>query len=144
MIELKEAVVEHRVRLDNGVKVFADQKEKVRQLEERTAPKQPSILKVVGITITVVAIGATALWGLAMMLRDRPTVEQIDKIIDHHDTNGHEVVRDDMRDVQKEQAAQRTLIEGVKTEQKTQGGKLDTLLDRTPAPRTPRRRRRRP
>jgi hypothetical protein len=128
---LKEAVVEHRVRLENGTKVFATYGERLKDVETRITPRPPSILKIAGITLTVIALGATSLWGLANMLRDRPTVEQLDKVFDRHDTGGHDGMRKEIRAVTAEQAVQRVMLEGVQDIQKDQVHKLDTLLERT-------------
>lgn len=131
LIDIREAVVEHRTRLQNGVKVFADQKDRLETVEKKIEPKPPSVYKIIGITLTVVLAGAGALWALANMLRDRPTIDQIDRVIDSHDISGHEGMKNDVRSVQVEQGQQRILIEDVQMEQKSQGKKLDTLLNRT-------------
>lgn len=128
---LKTAAVEHRVRLENGVKVFADQKERLERIEQKIEPKQPSVSRIIGVTLAVVIAGAGALWALANMLRDRPTVEQIESIVDLHDEVGHKGIREDVGQIKVEQGAQRALIEGVVGGQKEQGGKLDQLLEQT-------------
>lgn len=132
--EMREAVVEHRTRLQGGVKTFSSHLDRIETIEKKIEPNLPSVPKIVGITFAIMMAAAGALWALANMIRDRPTVEQIDKVIDSHDTNGHRDMKDDIRSVQIEQGKQRTLFESMQVEQKTQGGKLDTLLLRTPAP----------
>lgn len=149
VIQVSEAVIEHRTRLENGVRVFADQKDRLEAVEKKIEPKPPSVYKIIGITISVVMAGAGALWALANNLRDRPTIEQIDKVFDRHDRNGHADMQADMQYVQVEQGIQRTIMKDVQLEQKTQGAKLDTLIQRTPEPpkratRKPPRRRRSP
>lgn len=136
VIALREAVAEHRVRLENGSHVFQKyddrfhrNDERVKEIEDKIAPKPPSVYKIVGITLSVVLAGAGALWALANMLRDRPTVEQIEKIIHKHDEVGHKSVREDVREIQKEQGAQRVIIEGVKSEQQAANVKLDQILE---------------
>ena len=121
--ELKEAAVEHRVRLENGTKVFA-------QMQDRL-PKPMSPLKLFTLSFAVFTTVSTGVWGLAHMLRDRPTIEQIKEIMNAHDSDGHKAVRHDVREIQVEQGAQRQLIKEVQNEQKTADGKLDELLDRT-------------
>lgn len=135
--EIGEAVVEHKTRLQNGVNVFSDQKKRIENIEKKIEPKPPSVYKIIGITISLMVAGAGSLWALANMLRDRPTVEQIDKVIDHHDSSGHNGMKSDIRAVQVEQGAQRTMIEAVQLEQSSQGDKLDTLIQRTPEPPPP-------
>ncbi len=139
--KLTTTAVEHRMRLENGVKVFSDQKARLATVEDRISPQPPSVLRIVGLTIGIVSLGAGSLWGLSNMLRDRPTSGQIEKIIDSHDDSGHRAVRDDINNIQKTQALQSKAIDDLGTEQKAVTRKIDTLLDRVPAP-TPRRRRR--
>jgi len=132
LAKVSDAVIEHRTRLENGVRVFADQKDRLETVEKKIEPKPPSVYKIIGITFSVVMAGAGALWALANNLRDRPTVHQIDKVFDGHDKNGHADMKNDVRAVQVEQGQQRIIIEDVQMEQKSQGAKLDTLLNRTP------------
>lgn len=132
--EMREAVAEHRIRLQNGVKVFSDQKERLETIEQDIRPKPPSILTIVGVTLAIVSAGAGALWALANNLRDRPTAEQIDKIIHKHDTAGHLDMKDDIEGVKSVQVEQKILLENMGTEQKTQGRKIDKLLMRVPDP----------
>lgn len=130
--DLNVAVAEHKLRLENGVKVFGDHKKRLESVEHKTTPKPPSIIKIVGLTLGIVGMGAGALWALSNMLRDRPTVEQIDKIIEKHDGNGHKAVRDDIKEIQKAQALQGKDIGSIQTMQAAQSTKIDTLLDRVP------------
>jgi hypothetical protein len=129
---LETATVEHRMRLENGVKVFADQKDRLTTVEERVAPKVPSIIKIVGITLAVVSMGAGALWGLSNRLRDRPTIEQVEKVINTHDGNGHKATVESIGQIRLEQTQQRTLIGNIDSKVKDQVDKLDEILDRVP------------
>ena len=90
--ELKETAVEQRVRLENGQKAFGAAHDRISQIEHRITPKPPSVLKIVSITIGLFLTCAGALWGLSNMLRDRPTSEQIEKIIHKHDEVGHSAI----------------------------------------------------
>jgi hypothetical protein len=127
--EVKEAVLEHRLRLENGIHVFAAVRKELDELEARTMPRSPSVYKIVGVTLALVMAGASALWGLSNMLRDRPTLEQVDTLMKGHDAAGH---RDQIRAIQTEQVEQRALIEQVQSAQARQVGKIDELLDRVP------------
>lgn len=135
---LKSAVSEHRIRLENGTHVFQKFDERISIVEDLTKPKPVSITKIASISFVIFMAAAGALWALHGMLRDRPTVEQLDKVLDVHEENGHKAVREDVRAIGSEQAKQRTLIESVAKEQGKQAEKLDTVLDRLP----PRKRRR--
>ena len=128
-------------RFENGREVFGDLKRSIADIDQRTTPKPPSVYKIIGLTLTIVLAGAGALWGLANRLRDRPTDAQIRAIIHDHDDAGHKSIREDVAQIQKDQGAQRVMIEDVQRAQTTQGNKLDTLLDRVPSPRKKKRRR---
>jgi len=136
---LKEATVEHRVRLENGSKVFATVSERIGKVEQLVAPKPVSIYKVVGVTLSLVIAGAGALWGLAQTIRDRPTIEQIGQMFDQHDAQHEAAGHQDMKaDIQHIQVTQGALIKDVgavaKSQEKVEE-KVDTLLERIPAKR---------
>jgi uncharacterized protein YqgV (UPF0045/DUF77 family) len=133
--KMSEAIVEHRTRLQNGVKVFGDQKDRLDTIEKKIQPSPPSVYKIIGITFAVMMAAAGALWALANTIRDRPTIEQIDKVIHAHDKGGHSEMREKISSVKEEQTKQRVIIESVQTEQQAQSTKLDTLIQRTPEPR---------
>jgi hypothetical protein len=141
---LRDAAVEHRVRLENGSKVFNSWDDRIAEIERRTMPKPISIIKVVGMTIGVFMALAGALWALSEKLADRPTTRQIDSIMDKHQKGGHKETREEIRAIQVEQVEQRTLLEGTSKKVDGQGAKLDQLLERVPKPAPPRRRRRNP
>lgn len=126
--EVSEAVAEHRVRLENGTKVFEKWDDRMVAMETAVTPKPVSVMRVAAITLALVTAGGAALWGLSERFSDRPTVQQIDRIIEAHQDNGHRGMREEVRAVQIEQAEQRTLLSG-------QGKKLDELLMRVPASR---------
>lgn len=144
--DLNKAVVEHRVRLENGTHVFAGLRKDVssnetaiEDLAERIRPKPPSIVKIVTLTLGFVAVGSAALWGLSNMLRDRPTVEQVDRVFqgydEAHEAGGHRQLRDDVHSIQQEQALQSKRIGDVAEQQDKDSEKLDRVLERLPAPR---------
>ena len=111
----------------------------IADLSEMVRPKPPSITKVVTITLGLVVVGAGALWGLSDMLRDRPTVEQVDRVFqrydDSHEAAGHKELREDVHSIQKEQALQSVKLQDVQEQQGTDSEKLDTVLERLPVPR---------
>jgi hypothetical protein len=142
--KLKEAAVEHRMRLQNGTKVFEGWDKRIGDIEKRITPKPPSITKVAGISLSIFLAFAAALWGLAHMLRDRPTADQLEDLFmkqgEHHEAVGHKGMRQDIQAIQREQTEQRIMIKSVADEQKTHSEKLDKLLRRIPErrSRTPR------
>jgi hypothetical protein len=131
--DLQAAQIEHRVRLENGTKVFADWQERIGEIETRISPKEPpSIYKVVGFTLTVVLALAGALWGLANELRDRPTVSDVHGTLESHQDIGHSDTRAEIRAIQSTQAQQKVLIDEIRASQDKQGEKLDRVLERLP------------
>lgn len=146
--EVREALVEHRVRLDNGTHVFANERSEREKLARRldgvieaTAPKPVSVTKVISITLALVMAAAGALWGLSNKLRDRPTEQQIEKLMHSHDGVGHPQMRKDITAIKVQQDK---LKDAVVNEDGS--SKIDKLLDRIPEPepkkKPPRRRRR--
>ncbi len=98
-----------------------DLEKRLTAIEEQLKPRPRSVNAIVAITVTVVLAGAAAIWGLANVIRDRPTATQIQEILRSSD-GSHD------RSIQNEQAAQRILIRDV-------GRQLDTLLGRSNRPR---------
>ena len=133
---MKESCVEHRMRLENGSKVFESWHKRIADIERRTQPKEPNLLKVIGLTLAIFSACAGGLWGLAQMLRDRPTTEQVERVLEkqvqYHENTGHGPLRRDVQAIKEEQAAARILIKGLQTGQDEQGKKLDRVLDRLP------------
>lgn len=118
-------MVEHRIRLENGTKVFADYDRRLSAVE----PRQLSPLKVVGFTLALVTASFGALLWLTERFAERPTHTEARKLVDEH---GHEDTQDDIRAIQQAQTEQRVLIEQVQVQQAAQDQKLDTLLQRLP------------
>ncbi|UCC72081.1 MAG: hypothetical protein JSV86_17185 [Gemmatimonadota bacterium] len=139
LVAVKEALVEHKVRLENGSKVFERHGSRITAIEDTIRPKPPGVLKIVSVTVGILVACATALWGLSTKLSDRPTVEQVEKVIDTHDTHGHKAVEKDLDLIRSEQAAQRVLINNLDDDIEKQAKKIDTILQRVESP--PRRRR---
>ena len=125
---LEDAVVEHRVRLENGTKVFSDLRERVEQVE----PKPVSALKIVSLTLSVVGMGVATLLWLTDNFSERPTRAESMQIVDSHQKAGHDETTKDIRAIQQQQAEQRLLMQQVQDQQRAQGQKLDELLERIP------------
>lgn len=131
--ELKEATVEHRLRLENGVKVFGDFDERIKRLE----PKAPDWLKLLMAGVTLLGIALGAYYGVVEKLHDRPTAEQLEKVVDKHVEHGHPAAEKQLQDIREEQVEQRTVIQNIDKRQGEVHQKLDRLLEQQPR-RTPR------
>lgn len=133
--DLKDNMVAYKVRLENGTNVFRAHDERIREVEAAVKPKPVPAIKIIGITVSVLAIAMGALWGLSMKLSDRPTLLQIESMFSRHDSVGHVQTSKEIGEIRLEQAAQRSIIQGVQTAVGGQDDKLDELLTRVPKPR---------
>lgn len=118
---LEEELVEHRTRLENGVKVFSDIHEKLVEL----TPKPLSIRQILFPTIGVVAMVLSGWWGLGQMFADRPTEDRVESIVKAHaESNGHPGLAADLKELQREQVEQRRILDKMSA---TQEAMLDTI-----------------
>lgn len=115
--ELKEAAVEHRVRLENGSAVFGKQDARLCAVENRITPKPASVTRIASITFGVFIVLSSALWALSTMLSDRPTTSQLRSVIGEHEKNGHEQTRSDIREIRSSINEQERLLKDVVSEQ---------------------------
>lgn len=138
-LEHAQALGEHREKLgahdqqfSNGRHVMGDLNSRLGAVEVRTMPKPPSITKIVGITLTCVLAGASALWGLSTKLSDRPTMQQIERAFDKHAEAGHRQTTQDIGQIHQQLGQQKLLIENIDRQQNLTGRKLDDVLSRLP------------
>lgn len=118
--ELREGFVEHRVRLENGVRVFAKHDEaaakqdvKIQCLEDTVAPKPTPIFKVVGIALTAFVLMSGGIWAVADKLAERPTAGQMERQLERVVERNQE----ELGHIRKDMAEQRSLIKDVKASQ---------------------------
>ena len=126
--DLREISVEHRVRLENGTKVFSDWDKRIKAVE----PKPGAWVRNAGLLLTILLTGLTALWALSEQLSSRPTARDVDKQFDAHERSGHAQLREEIRAIQLHQVEQRALIESIERQQERQNAKLDQRLERLP------------
>jgi hypothetical protein len=125
---LEDAVIEHRMRLENGVQVFKDMDDRIKGIE----PKPVSPLKIVSITLTIVGMGVATLLWLTDNFGERPTRAESMQLIESHQKMGHEDTKQDIRVIQQQQSEQRLLMQQFQERQRAQDDKLDELLNRVP------------
>jgi hypothetical protein len=145
--EIREATVEHRIRLETGTKAFEAMRDKdeslagsIKAVQDAIAPKKPNYFGIIALTFTLIMGLVSALWGLSLLFSSRPTTEQIDKIMDKHEAHPHPNVQKQINELRSGQLAdqkihteQKKAIEQVT---KATDKKLDKLLKRkAPAPR---------
>jgi hypothetical protein len=150
---LNDAMVEHRVRLENGSHVFAKQHEKfeavegkLEQVQEELRPKPPSVLRIVIATFGVFVTLSGALWYLSEKLADRPTTDQLRNVMEGHQKAGHHATQEKIGEMREDLVEQRALIKEVRADQATiqetqkdASEKLDLILKRVPRTRRPNR-----
>lgn len=134
VVDIDKTLAGMDVRLGNGRQVFADQDRRIAGVESAVAPRPVSIFKVVTITLGAISLAAAALWGLSERLADRPTLEQMDNMMEKHDGGGHPELRKTVTEIE---VGQRRVLKKIEDSEL----KLDDVLERLPKP--PKRRRRR-
>ena len=122
--ELGGTVIEHTTRLSNGREIMDDMKEDIVSLR----PKVPDWLKFLG-AITVILGGYS--WVL-QSINDRPTLEQVGKIVHEHVDNGHPTTSRDIGALRDAVIIQGNTLKGVAEKVTEQGQKIDVILYRTP------------
>jgi len=128
MVHVKERLVEHDTRFENGRHAMADTRARVDKLE----PKAPDWIKLLlaGLAVVGVIMGAQ-LW-MSEKFNDRPTHNQVDRKIRAIESTQKETAKE-IGDIEKSQSAQETSIKNIEREQTKQGDKIDTILERLPA-----------
>jgi hypothetical protein len=131
-------MVEHRIRLENGTKAFERMDKAVSEIDKRITPKPPSVLKIISTTIGCFVVLASALWGLSVMMSDRPTTSQVKDIMLDHDRHGHAELRSGMSEMETSIKSQEQLIQQIKNRQDeirdaqtATSAKIDDLIKRT-------------
>ena len=126
-LENKEKLIEHNVRFQNGIKVMAELKKDVQDLQ----PKAPDWQKIFLAGCTVVGILMGAQIYLQDRFEDRPTKEQVDNRIDQIRDQQRETAKE-ISDIEKHQNSQESSIRNIEKVQEQQEKKLDIILNRLP------------
>jgi cytoskeletal protein RodZ len=134
MSEVKEKLIVHDTRFDNGRHAMGDIRARVEKLE----PKAPDWVKLLGAGLAVVGILMGAQLWLTDRFADRPTHHQVEKMNAPIKAAQKETAQE-IVDIEKSQSAQETSIKNIEREQTAQGTKIDTILERIPARRRTRR-----
>jgi hypothetical protein len=135
---LRDAVTEHRVRLENGVHAFRDIKMAVEAIDRRTTPRSQPHTRTIAITLTVVLAGAASLWALSSILNEKTTEEQVEKVFRREASTydvQHRTFELGIDELKRSDVEQKASIKSIQT-------KLDGAIQRLPPKKSPRRRRR--
>ena len=113
-------MIEHKLRLENGSRVFTDIKSEIanlrgeiRDVVKQSAPKPMDWWRAVGYAAGVLVTILTAWWALSQQLADRPTMDQIDKVMKAHVDTGHPTIANEIKAVHDEQITQRDGIKSI-------------------------------
>jgi hypothetical protein len=128
--EIREALVEHRVRLENGVKVFGDFKDQLDKLK----PKAPDWLKLLGFAVGLFGMAVGGIWWVADAVHDRPTVEQLEHVLDVHEERGHPKIEKTIQALREDTIRESSAGQEWRSQVDS---KLDRILGRRTASRAP-------
>jgi len=112
-VQAQEQTSLTKERFAQGNVAFAAIRESIGQLTSVVQPKPVSLGRVIGLTVTIVALAGGALWGLSTKLSDRPTIEQVRSVVSEHSANGHPTLSNDIAGMKQEQAVQGVKLEGI-------------------------------
>jgi septal ring factor EnvC (AmiA/AmiB activator) len=131
VVTVKEKLVVHESKFDNGRLAMAEIRERVDRLE----PKAPDWLKLMLAGLSVVGILMGAQLWLTDRFNDRPTHSEVEKMTRPIKEAQRETAKE-IGDIEKSQSAQETSIRNIEREQTKQGDKIDTILERLPVRRS--------
>jgi len=137
MSEVKEKLVAHETRFDNGRHAMGDIRERIEKVEQKVEPKAPDWLKLMLAGLSVVGILMGAQLWLTDRFNDRPTHGEVEKMTSPIKQAQKETAKE-IGDIEKSQSAQATSIKNIEREQTKQGNKIDVILERLPARRNSR------
>lgn len=131
MKEVKEKLVAHETRLENGRLAMEGTRKRIEKLE----PKAPDWLKLglAGLSVVGVLMGGQ-LW-LTDRFNDRPTHSEIRQQLAPMESAQKETASQ-IRGIERSQAVQATSIKNIERTQASQDEKMDTILERLPPQRS--------
>lgn len=102
--------LERVIRLEGAVgHVRAD----LHHLQQRAQPKQLHWLSIVTFIVSTVVLVLGSWWGLSEKFAQRPTFENLEKILQVHQDHGHPTVNQQMQLLREAQIEMRAAIESV-------------------------------
>lgn len=132
MSGVKEKLVEHDMRFDNGRHAMVDIRSRIATVENEIKPKAPDWLKLMLAGLSVVGILMGAQLWMTDRFNDRPTHSDVEKMAAPIQEAQKETANDVGR-IRESQAAQQTSIKTIETTQVQQNSKIDMILERLPA-----------
>jgi predicted nucleic acid-binding Zn-ribbon protein len=133
IVQVKETLTAHEVRLGNGRSSMSSMRERIEKLE----PKAPDWVKLLAAGLAVIGVLMGAQLYITAEFNARPTQGEVDKmtapIKQAQKETAHEI-----KEIEKSQSAQQTSIKNIEFVQGQQADKLDVIIERLP-PRRPHR-----
>ena len=127
VVQVKETLTEHGVRLGNGRANMSDMRERIEKLE----PKAPDWVKLLAAGLAIIGVLMGAQLWITEKFNIRPTQEETDKkvapIKQAQKETAHEI-----KEIEKSQSAQQTSIRNIERVQSQQADKLDLIIERLP------------
>jgi len=111
---IEEAIVEHRMRLENGVKAFSELKEEQKALKPKPLNWITVTFSAIGVLITVLS----SWWALSTKFAERPTISDVKEIVQSHSQiHGHPGTIEELKANREEQQEQRRTLDRIETRQ---------------------------
>lgn len=132
MSGVKEKLVEHEMRFDNGRHAMSDIRDRVTVVESEIRPKAPDWLKLMLAGLSVVGILMGAQLWMTDRFNDRPTHADVEKMTAPI-KEAQKSTAKEIGDIEKSQSAQQTSIKNIENTQIRQSEKIDIILERIPA-----------
>lgn len=118
---VEAAVAEHKLRLDNGSRVFTDIKAEIgnvrvdlKEITKSTTPKPVDWFRIVtwGFTALVCVLGSW--WALSSKFAERPTSGDVREVMRAHADYGHPAITVDIRAIREEQVLQKAELKSTR------------------------------
>ena len=145
---LEAAMSEHKLRLENGSRVFTDIKTEIgdvrtdmKEIAKATQPKPVDWFRITTWGFTVLMAVLASWWALSQKFAERPTTNDLDKIIlTHVNSEGHPTMVKDVRavhDEQIKQSGQIDMLQKTINETRTDVKEIKTAVGVRPSPSPP-------
>jgi hypothetical protein len=118
---MEAVVAEHKLRLENGSRVFTDIKAEIgivradlKEIAKSTAPKPVDWFRIItwGFTALVCVLGSW--WALSSKFAERPTSGDVREVMRAHADYGHPTITVDIRAIREEQVLQKAELKSTR------------------------------
>ena len=111
---METVVAEHKLRLENGSRVFTDIKAEIgvvrtdlKEIAKAMTPKPVDWFRIVTWSFTALVVVLGSWWALSSKLAERPTSGDVRELVRAHADYGHPAITIDIRAIREEQVLQK-------------------------------------